>query len=131
MLIEIFFDPPHVSLHERLLTSGYLIHIRARSSIMARMETTGCGLDIEHHDVGGQQIVHALLDYCRTLLYLRCHLNVHHLTESMHARIGSAGPLHLHVGPENLPYNVADFAHDGARVFLFLPPTVTRAVVFE
>ena len=90
-----------------------------------------CGLEVEHNDIGRQQIVEALLDHCRTLLDLRWNFNMHRLAERVHARIGSACALHLNVGPENLSRSFADFAHDRPGVFLFLPAAVPRSVVFE
>src|SRR2546427_11173878 len=115
-----------MSFYESLLSPGNLIQVDARASVMARVKTPAGTLDIENRDVGGKQIIEAALDDIRSLSARGTHLDVHDLCERVHARIGSAPPLHIDFPVQYLLGRFLDLAHDGAGVLLNLSSAVAR-----
>ena len=54
-----------------------------------------------------------------------------HLPQRMNTRVGSTSSLHFKVGVNHSSDGFAQLTHDGARILLFLPAAVSRAVVFQ
>src|SRR3989442_15770286 len=93
--VELLLEPPLMSFYECLFSPGNLIQVDARASVMARVKTPAGTLDIENRDVGGKQIIEAALDDIRSLSGRGTHLDVHDLSERVHARIGSSRTLYI------------------------------------
>ena len=98
---------------------------------MPRMKTSLRALDMKDHHIGGQQVIEAPFDRFRAVFHRRRDSHVYDLSESMNPGVGSPGPLHLDVAPENLARCFPHFAHHSPGIRLFLPAAVSRAVVFK
>ena len=57
--------------------------------------------------------------------------HVRDLLRRMNARIGAPSAMQFHFATQSMLSGLAQFAHHGAGVFLFLPTAVAGAVVFD
>ena len=129
--IEWFLYPPYGLFGESLFARGNLIDIAARYRIVSSVKRTRHGLNPQHYDICGQEIVQASLHFPRRHSNLSIQLDVNNLAKGMDAGIGSACRLYLGVLLKHRHCSFSQFAQYSARILLFLRTAVARPVVFE
>ena len=129
--IERFLYPPYGLFGKSLFARGNLIDVAARHRIVSSVKRTRHGLNPEHHDIGGQEIVQASLHFPGRDSHLPIELDVNDLAKGMDAGIGSAGRLYFGVLLKHRRRSFAQFSQQSARILLFLRTAVARPVVFE
>src|ERR1051326_9327011 len=95
------------------------------------MEFRGTSLNVQNCNIRREQVVQAASNRFRRVLNGRGHFDVHYLSKSMNAGIGSPGPLHFKITLEYLLSGFPDFAHYGPRILLLLPAAIPRSVIFQ
>src|SRR5262245_38470281 len=96
------------------------------------MEAVWSLLKGQDRNIGRKQIVETPFQDMHRIADLSRRLDVHHLAERVHSRIGSTGTLQVHVMiPKYLGNRLSHFPHHGAGILLLLPPAVPGAVILQ
>lgn len=127
--VELVLHPPDVPLAEGRPAAGDQVEIASAPGHVAGMEARRRLLHPENVDRDGEEVVETMEDLPRRETVRGIQMG--DLGKGMNAGVGPAGPLDLHLSPEELPGGIDQGPLDAPRVFLHLPAAVAGPVILQ
>ena len=127
--VEFVLHPPDVPLAEGRPAAGDQVEIAPSPGHVAGMEARRRLLHLEDVDRGGEEVVETMEDLLQRETVRG--VQVGDLGKGMDAGVGPAGPLDLHLPPEELPGGIDQGPLDAPGVFLHLPAAVAGPVILQ